>query len=74
MQGPWRLEKAITAPISKKGRRGNLWSYRLLSPSLVPGKIKKLFLFTALLVHIKVKKVNGNSPHGFNQEAGLKNY
>ena len=51
-----------------------MWSYRLLSPSLVPGKIKKLVLFTTLVVHIKVKKVNGNSLHGFNQEAGLKTH
>lgn len=55
-------QKAANAiPVSKKVKKENLSNYRLVSITLVPGKVMEQMCLEAISSHVKDKKVVGNS-------------
>jgi len=61
--GDWNF--ASVTPIYKKGWREDPGNYRLVSLTLVPGKIMERFILSALTRHVKDNQGIRPSQHGF---------
>lgn len=51
-----------------KGKMDDLWNYRLVSLTLIPGKMLEQLILEMLSRHIKEKKIIKRSQHGFIKE------
>jgi len=59
----WRITSVT--PIYKKGQKEDLWNYRSVSLTLMPGKIMERFILSALTRHVKDNQGIRPSQHGF---------
>ncbi|KAK4825973.1 hypothetical protein QYF61_003542 [Mycteria americana] len=59
----WR--KANVTPVSKKGKKEEPGSYRLVSLTSIPGNVMEQLILDTISRHMKDKKVTGSSQHGF---------
>lgn len=57
--------KANISPIFLKGHKDGAKSYRLVSPTSIPGEIVEWILLEHICGHLQEKEVLGNIQHGF---------
>ncbi|KAK4826250.1 hypothetical protein QYF61_006697 [Mycteria americana] len=62
---PEDCKKTIVTPIFKKGKNKDSVNYRLVSPTLSPGKVMEQTILEIISKHMKDKKVIGSRQHGF---------
>ena len=58
----WRITSVT--PIYKKGQKEDLWNYRSVSLTLMPGKIMERFILSALTRHVKDTRGSGPASLG----------
>ncbi|KAK4824064.1 hypothetical protein QYF61_009915 [Mycteria americana] len=62
---PEDWQKANVAPVFKKGKKKDPGNYRLVSLTLVPGKVMEQLILETIARHMKDKKLIRKSQHGF---------
>lgn len=65
VEDPNDWTKENVTPILKKGKKEDLGSRRLVSPSSVPAEVIQQILFQGSSKHRKKRKLIGNNQHGF---------
>ena len=59
--------KANVIPIFKKGKKKDLGNYKLVSLTLIPGKVVEQLILETISMQMNDKKIIRSSQHGFTQ-------
>lgn len=62
---PEGWSRAAVAPVFKKGKKGELGNYGLVSLTSVPGRVMELLILNVVSKRLEEKEVIRTSQHGF---------